>query len=120
MTIGSINLADSVISQAEYTEEENKTTRFQSLLEQAVLTEDEEELLDACKQVESYMLSTIMKQMKQSTTLGETLIPKGDYEEMFEGYLIDAQCEKLVDAGGIGLADMMYRQIIKAYSSESE
>lgn len=33
--------------------------------------------------------SIIFKQRKVSTVVGETLVPKGDYEKMFGDYLID-------------------------------
>ena len=73
--------------------------------------EEDETLLNACKEMENYFLSSIFKQMKASTTWGESLIEKGDYEEMFEDYLTDAQCKEMVDAGGIGLAQMLYKQM---------
>lgn len=84
---------------------------FEGALQKAQDNQNQEELREACKQVEHYMLTSIMKQMKKSIEIGEPLIPKGDYEEMFEDQLVEAQCQEFVEAGGIGLAEMMYQQM---------
>ena len=64
------------------------------------------------------MLTSIFKQMKASTKIGETLVEKGDYEEMFEDYLVEEQCKQMTEAGGIGLAKMMYEQMSKVQSQK--
>lgn len=84
---------------------------FEESFQKAIDQQDHKKLKEACEQVETYMITSIFKQMKKSTEMGERLIPKGDYEEMFEDYMIEEQCKYLTQAGGIGLADMMYKQM---------
>ena len=117
MNISGIMSTDYITTKTDLAQDETKVNNFQSILENAVKTEDDAALKDACKQVEHYMLASIFKQMKESTTTGETLIEKGDYEKMFEDYLVEEQCKEMVEAGGIGLADMMYKQMLKAYNA---
>lgn len=113
--IGSINNTQHLTQKMELTSKQQETEGFKQALEQASLTQDEKELKEACKQVETYMISTILKKMQASTEMGETLIPKGDYEKMFEEQLIDERAKNMTEAGGIGLADMMYKQMTQAY-----
>ncbi len=84
---------------------------FEQILQQAMNSTEAEELREATEEMESYLLSMVYKQMKSSMLTDESLIPKGDYEEMFEDYLVDTQVSEMVKAGGIGIADMMYRQL---------
>lgn len=90
---------------------ENKAESFSNALESAVKSKDDTALMDACKEVETYMISSIFKQMKQPTESDESLIPKGDYEKMFESDMIDDMAKNMTNAGGIGLAKMMYEQM---------
>jgi flagellar protein FlgJ len=75
--------------------------------------EEDKELLDACKEMETYFISSIFKQMKKSVESEDSLIPKGDYEKIFEDYLTDEQSKEMTEAGGIGLAKMLYEQMKK-------
>jgi flagellar protein FlgJ len=100
--------------------EEERTKDFDKVLKKAMDGKDDRALKDACSQLESYMLSQLFKQMKKSTVSEEGLIPKGDYEKTFEDYMINNQCEEMVKAGGIGLADMMYKQMITTYGKQAQ
>jgi len=97
--------------------EENKAKDFDAILKKATESKDNKALKDACVQLETYMLSQIFKQLKKSTVSEEGLIPKGDYEKTFEDYMVNNQCEEMSKAGGIGLADMMYKQMINTYGT---
>lgn len=95
------------------------TNDFNEALQKAIEEQDTEEIKDGCKQLESYMLAEIFKQMKKSMCTGDTLLGKGDYEEMFEDTMIETMCESMVESGGIGLADFMYRQITSTYGAQN-
>ncbi|OOB79517.1 MAG: hypothetical protein ATN34_04590 [Epulopiscium sp. Nele67-Bin002] len=84
---------------------------FEDTLKQAMNSSEDEELREACEEMESYLLSMIYKQMKNSVLTENSLIPKGDYEEMFDDFLVDSQVSEMVKSGGVGLADMMYKQL---------
>ncbi|OON98224.1 MAG: hypothetical protein ATN36_01265 [Epulopiscium sp. Nele67-Bin005] len=118
MAISGINMLSQTQSIMQAQQQQDDDSAFASILEKTVdlektLTpEEEQELKEACQQVEEYMLSMIYKQMKSSIQTDENaLIPKGDYEEMFESQYIDVQVSEMVKAGGIGLADAMYKQM---------
>lgn len=111
MNINPLSLNKTFESELLLSKKNSEEQDFASVLENAVASKDDVQLKEACEQVETYMLTTIFKQMKQSTEMGERLIEKGDYEEMFEDQMIEEQCKNMVKSGGIGLADMMYRQM---------
>lgn len=111
MNINSVLNSQTVKSTMKLTTDMNQGEDFEAMLQSAVADQDDKKLRDACKQVETYMITSLFKQMKKSTEMGERLIPKGDYEEMFEDYLVEEQCKNIALSGGIGLADMMYKQM---------
>lgn len=98
--------------------EQEKTKDFDAIFQKAVGSKDDKALKDACTQLETYMLSQLFKNMKKAMVSEESLIPKGDYEKTFEDYIINNQSEELSKAGGIGLADMMYKQMTNAYNKQ--
>ena len=118
MDISSINLGNTLTSQLQLQKVQDEGKDFEAVLSEAVENKDDKALKEACKEIEQYMLSSIFKQMKASTQVGERLIEKGDYEEMFEDYLVDEQCKTMCEAGGVGLADMMYKQLSGTYSAQ--
>lgn len=113
MDISAIGDFSSIAGTIKSNETEDKSKAFEQSLQKAMAGQDDKALQEACKEMEAYMLSSLFKQMKASTQLGESLIEKGQYEEMFEDQLIDEQCKEMVKAGGIGLAASMYKQMSK-------
>ena len=118
MDISSIDLGNTLTSQLQLQKVQGEGKDFETVLSEAVESKDDKALKEACKEIEQYMLSSIFKQMKASTQTGERLIEKGDYEEMFEDYLVDEQCKTMCEAGGVGLADMMYKQLSNTYGAQ--
>ena len=88
-------------------------SEFEEVMAQAIESKDNEEIKKACDEMETHFITSIFKQMKASVRTDESLIPKGDYEEMFEDYLTEEQAKEMVQAGGIGLSDMMYKQLTR-------
>ncbi len=111
--IGSINsLAEmSTITSLTNDYTSSSSDDFERMLKNAMNSSESDEIRQATDEMESYLLSMIYKQMKSSITTGDSLIPKGDYEEMFEDYLIDTQVSEMIKAGGVGLSDMLYTQL---------
>lgn len=91
----------------------DKAGQFEEALSQATGSKDQEALKEACMEVEQYMLSQIFKQMRASINSEDGLIPKGDYEKMVEDYLVDEQCKTICESGGLGLGEMMYKQMLQ-------
>ena len=96
---------------------------FKEILNQAIENNDDTELKEACNQLESYMLSMVFKQMKECMLENDdenALIPKGDYTSTFEDTMISAMADELVEGGGIGLSDQLYKQIKNTYAAQMQ
>lgn len=95
---------------------------FRDVLNQALENKDDEELKNACDGLESYMLSMVFKQMKESMLEDDedSLIPKGDYTKTFEETMINEMADKMVEAGGLGLSDQLYKQIKNTYAAQMQ
>ena len=120
MDIASLQFSTNYTQQLMEQTQLEQTKDFDKVLNQAMAKEDDKALKEACVELESYMLSMLMKQMKSSCLSEESLIPKGDYEKMFEDTQITAQCESMAKAGGIGLANMLYKQIKTSYGAQAQ
>ena len=115
------NIQEITSLQKDLITQNNKLTNgeFSEVLEKAMEKEDTDELKESCKEIETYMLSYVFKKMKECMLTDEGITQKGDYEKMFEDNMIDALCEEMVEAGGIGLADSMYKQMINTYKAQN-
>lgn len=94
-------------------------TNFEEVFKEALENQDDTKLREGCEELETYMLSYVFKQMKSTMLTGDRLVEKGDYEEMFEDQMIDTITKDMVKAGGIGLADSMYKQMVRSYKAQS-
>lgn len=119
MIIGNINSYAMIQQQAAKTQTAQKEDNdFKTIFNNAIENKDTEELKDACKKIESYMLGMILKQVKESMLEDDedALIPTGDYTRTFSDTMIDSFTELMTEAGGIGLADQLYRQMSQIYN----
>lgn len=99
-------------------QDQNVEQSFEQLLEKAQLDKDDDKLKEACREMEAYFIQYLYKTMKASTQLGDGIVPKGQHEEIFEDMLIEEQSKEATKAGGIGLADMLYKQLSREYDSQ--
>lgn len=93
---------------------------FEKLLQKAQSDKDDEQLKAACREMEAYFIQQLYKTMRTSTQLGEGIITKGQHEEIFEDMLIEEQSKEATKAGGIGLADMLYKQLSIERAAEQD
>lgn len=96
---------------------------FKSALTNAIEKGNDEALKASCDEMEAYMLGMMFKQMKEcmlSDDDEDALIPKGDYTSTFESTMIDNMADKMVEAGGLGLSDIMYKQIKNTYDAQMQ
>lgn len=93
---------------------------FEDLLQKAGSDKDDEQLKVACREMEAYFIQQLYKTMRTSTQLGEGIITKGQHEEIFEDMLIEEQSKESTKAGGIGLADMLYKQLSIERAAEKD
>ena len=67
----------------------------------------DEELMDACKSFESYMLEQVFKGMEK-TVMKDDEEAKNDYLTQFGDMLYQNYAEKATESGNIGIAQMLY------------
>jgi flagellar protein FlgJ len=114
--IGALNGVQSQVQQ-ELGKSAKAQESFQNALNQAMSAQDDEKLKEACQEFESYFLYKMIRQMRQAIPESD-LIPKSYANKIYEDMLDDEMSKKFAGMGGIGLADMMYKQIKRenAYS----
>ena len=99
--------------------EQAKTDGFKSALDAALAKEDDKALRSACAEFESYFLYIMFKEMRKTINTKDSLF-HSNTEEMFQSLLDEEYGKSLAKAGGIGLADMMYRQMtLQAKTAET-
>jgi len=87
---------------------------FQAALDSAQA--DSVKLKKACEGFESYFLQIMFREMrKPSLHVGE-LFEKSNAEKIFEDMLFEEYSKISASRGGIGLADMLYKQLTKSNS----
>lgn len=91
--------------------QEAQSESFRSALEKAVADQDETELKKACTEFEAYFIQTMFKEMRKTVHSEDGIFPKGQAETMFQELLDEENAKSAAKAGGIGLAEMMYRQM---------
>ena len=89
-----------------------KVSSFESALNSAVQRKEDAELMEAAKDFESYFLQMMLKEMRK-TVPRDGLFPKSRAEEIFEGMLDEEFAKGAASAGGIGIAQMIYDQMIR-------
>jgi len=77
-----------------------------------------EELMDACKEFETYLLEKVMKEMEKMSKISddededESMSQLKDY---FKEQAIGELSEQITDSGQLGLAQKMYEQMKRNY-----
>lgn len=98
------------IEQAKLSPKNNSDQSFDQILKKAQNEEDKQKLKEVCRQLESVFVHQMISQMRSS-------IPKSGFlgqsngEKLFQDMLDEKYAAKISKAGGIGLADMLYRQL---------
>ena len=73
-------------------------------------TRDQKKLLETCKEFESIFVKQMLKSMK-NTVQKSGLIKESMAENIFEDMLYDKYAAKITATGGLGIGDMIYRQL---------
>lgn len=80
------------------------------IVNEASATKQEKALKEACKGFEGMFLSMMYKEMRK-TVPENTLFGKSNAEKIFEDMRDTEMMKNIADGGGVGIADMMYRQL---------
>lgn len=83
---------------------------FEEMLQQVQKEKDDKKLLEACRNLESVFVNMMFKQM-QSTVQKTGLMDGGFGEEIYNDMLLDKYAEEATKGSGLGLAQVMYKQL---------
>ena len=95
-----------------------KADTIKNKIENSAGAANEEELLDACKQFESYFLEQVFKEMLETTKVFSDDDENGYASKMvdyFKDYAVQNLCEQATAGDGLGLANMLYEQMKRNY-----
>lgn len=109
MDIGSIN-NNLINNTVENAKNSKSTGDFESRLKKAMDEKDEKELRKVCKDFESIMVSMMYKTMK-ATIPKSDLIKEDAGRDVFQSLLDEKLIEESTKQRGVGLADMLYKQL---------
>lgn len=96
----------------------SKADTIKNKIENSAATPNEEELLDACKQFESYFLEQVFNSMLETTKVFSDDDENGYASKMvdyFKDYAVQNLCEQATAGDGLGLANMLYEQMKRNY-----
>lgn len=74
-------------------------------------TENDEELMEACKSFETYFVEKVFERTRAAMVGDEE--DKNEYEEYFGDMLYKEYAEKITDSGQLGIAQMLYDSMKK-------
>ncbi|MHB8061524.1 MAG: rod-binding protein [Ruminiclostridium sp.] len=115
MEVGSVN-SKKTLDSVQNTKTKSADDDFERRLQAAAENGDDAELKQVCKEFEGIFVSMMYKQMRAT-------VPKSDYlqsdagTEIFNSMLDDKLCDEAAQRG-IGLGEMMYKQMSKQYSKQ--
>lgn len=78
--------------------------KLQSTLSGDITNATDDELMDVCKDFESYFVEMVMKEMKKTVHSSE----ENEYTEYFGDTLYQEYAKNITDSGSIGLAQTLY------------
>lgn len=80
------------------------------LIDKAAAAKQDKELREACRGFEAMFLSMMYKQMR-ATVPEDSLFGESNAQKIFEDMRDSELMKQAAESGGVGLADMMYRQL---------
>ena len=78
-----------------------------------VTSSKEDELMEVCKDFESYFVQKMFEEAKKSL---ENEDEKGEYMQYFSNMLNETYADAVVDGGGLGLAQQLYDSMKTQYN----
>jgi flagellar protein FlgJ len=114
---GNININE--YSSVKNKADEAKQGAFEKELDKALAEKDEKKLRKVCSDLESVFINMMFKQMR-STIQKSDLMGGGMAQEMYEDMLYESYAEEIAKGKGIGIGDLLYKQLAKSINRESE
>ena len=83
-----------------------RSTDVEKTFKQKDKAQTDEEMMEACKQFEAYMIEQVYKSMEN--TIMKSDEEEGDYVKMFGDMRVQQYAQAVTDQGGVGLAKQLY------------
>ncbi|HEY5584835.1 MAG TPA: rod-binding protein [Ruminiclostridium sp.] len=117
MEVGSVN-SKNALDSVQNTRAKSNDDDFEKRLRAAAEKGDDAELKQVCKEFEGIFVNMLYKQMRAT-------VPKSDYlqsDSATEIYnsMLDDKLSEAASQKGIGLGDMMYKQMSKQYLKQED
>lgn len=104
------NMTQNIINSVQTKKNQADETAFKAKMDAAMSEKDQEKLRSSCRDFESVLLNMMLQSMRAT-------VPKSDFfgqnqgREMFESMLDQEITKDMAKAGGVGLADMLFKQL---------
>ena len=96
-----------------------KADALQNKLTNSASTATEEELMDACKEFESYFMEQVFNSMLETTKVFSDDKDENGYAskmvDYFKDYAVQELCDQATSGGGLGIANTLYEQMKRNY-----
>ncbi len=91
---------------------------FKNMLEKAADGKDLPKLKEASQEFEAFFINTLFKEMRKTIQEGG-LTEKSQATTTFEDMLDEEMSKTISKSGGLGLADMIYNNMVKVYANNA-
>ena len=104
----------------QYTTDTSSTKKLESSLNTDYTNASSEELMNVCKEFETYFVEQILKEMRKTIPKNESSSSSTSYmKEYYEEGLYQEYAKAITEQGdGIGLAKTLYEQMKRNYNIE--
>lgn len=85
-----------------------ETSNLESTLSSNLSNATDEELMDVCKNFESYFIEQVFKEMKNTVLKADD---ENEYEEYFGDMLTEQYASEATANSGLGIAQMLYESM---------
>lgn len=92
---------------------DTKNSALENTAKKDMTKASEDELMDVCKQFESYFVEQVMKEMVKTVPMTEESNQLMDY---FKDMTIQELATEVTDRSNLGLAQIMYEQMKRNYN----
>lgn len=116
MKIDQVGISGTYQSAASQNKETVETDAFKDLLKTAAENKDLKKLKEASQEFEAYFINMLFKEMRKTIQEGG-LVEKSQARSTFETMLDEEMSKNLSKQGGVGLADMIYNNMMRVYSA---
>ncbi|MEG6585100.1 rod-binding protein [Dendrosporobacter sp. 1207_IL3150] len=121
MKINSIGspITSNKLTSAQYKSEGDFAVTLEKAVASAADTKDEAKLKSVCRDMEAVFLNMMLSKMRE-TVQHSNLTGDSSKEKMMRSLLDSEMTKNMAQAGGIGLADMLYRQLTPTAGSNNK